>query len=198
MLVDGGMTTERSRLLEDDLVTIMKSLFSPDYDLYDKLMASKGCQLDTIADGFSNAVVEWKLYPDETPDLAADAPTRTRVRYLWNHPDKRNFQWSAFRPASTIFGFGMVLEYNSPDWPYQGVYSQLSMYIPASGRLQQEDGDRLSRSKDAVWFLVEGRFASGMQTRMRIELYYDSKVNTWIPIYIHLGNDGKHRPFPMI
>jgi hypothetical protein len=198
VLVDGGMSEERSVQLRQDVVTIFTSIFTPDFDRYHTLMTSKGCRFDTIADGFSNAVVGWSLYPDGTPELSASEPTRTRVRYLWNHPDERNFRWVAFRPGSVSFGFGMEYEYNSADWPYQGVYSQLSLYIPSTGRLMQEEGDRLSRSKDAVWVTVEGRFKSGMQTRMRIELYYDSLVKAWIPVYIHLGNDGKHRPFPMI
>lgn len=197
-IIEGGMTSERSAQLETDLATILTSLFTPDFDLYDKLLNTKGCQLDTIADGFSNAVIDWKLYPDDVPELAANAATKTRVKYLWNHPDERNFRWSAFRPASTTLGFGMVFQYNSPEWPHQGVYSQLSLYIPSSGRLREADGERLSRSKDAVWVMVEGKFASGMRTRMRIELYFDSNASTWIPVYIHLGNDGKHRPFPMI
>lgn len=196
-MVQEGMAETRAKHLSADLQIVLASAFTPDFDAYNRLMTSKGARLDKIADGFVQAMLDWKIYAEGTPDLAPTRPIDRRVRFMWNHPAERGMQWKTVRPSSLEVGFGLVAEANTPEWPYSGHYAQLSLYAPQSGRLTEADGKRLNKTKDAAWVMFEGQFASGMQTRMKINFYYDADALTWFPVTVVIGPDKNHRPFPM-
>ncbi len=161
-------------------------------------MTLQGASLDEIGSGFASAMVEWELYPSSTPELALALSLESRVRYLWNHPRERNVEIVSARLSSIKVGFGLVGEANTPEWPYAGHYAQLSLYSPKRGRLMEEEGTRISKTRDAAWIMFEGRFASGMTTRMKINFYFDVEVGDWVPLTVVFGTDGDHRPFPML
>jgi len=196
--VASGMSEMKATKLADDLLIILTSMIKPDFDAYDRLMTSKGAHLDKLAEGFTSAMLEWKIYPAETHALFAEKNISQRIRYIWNHPAERDVEWTALRPESLTIGFGLIAESNTPEWPYSGHYAQFSVYAPQSGRLKEKEGKILNQSKDSAWVMLEGRFTSGMQTRMKINFYYDEAAGTWIPIAVVFGTDQGHRPFPML
>jgi hypothetical protein len=153
-----GMAAEKAGRLGDDVSTVLTAIFAPDFDIYHRHMAARGLSLDEIASGFASAMLEWEIYPASAPELAPDRTVEEKIRYLWDHPRERDAAFESVRPSSLMVGFGLMAESNTPEWPYAGHYAQLSLYAPKGGRLTEEEGTRLSRSKDSAWIMLEGRF----------------------------------------
>lgn len=193
-----GMAEEKAARLGNDVSTVLTAIFAPDFDTYHRHMSARGLSLDKIASGFVSAMLEWEIYPSSAPELAAERTVEEKIRYLWNNPRERDAAFESVRPSSLMIGFGLMAESNTPEWPYAGHYAQLSLYAPKGGRLMEEEGTRISKSKDSAWIMLEGRFRSGMKTRMKLNFYFDEAAGVWIPVTAVFGTDGAHRPFPML
>jgi hypothetical protein len=196
----GGMSAEFANMLQADVQVVFESMFAPDFDVYRSLMESKGCRLDRLAAGFIKAMAEWRVYEEYPKEFESQWSAMEKVRFLWNHPGPRNVDWKEVRLDSVECGVGLTVTTGSAEWPYHGGYGQASLFAPSSGRLSNRRGTELDESGDwkAVWVSVEGRFASGMQTRLRINFYLDESINQWIPVTLIFGEDGEHKPFGMI
>lgn len=194
--IQAGLGLDTAHRLERDVAAILAAIFEPNFDTYDEVMYRKGLALDAMAPAYCEAMVEWKLYSRD--DLPVDMTTRDKVRHLWNNPARRNTEWHSVRLPSVRAGFGLVHEAETVEWPYAGAYSQLSLYAPLAGRLTVAEGMRINTTKESAWIMMEGRFASGMRTHIKINWYYDENGAGWVPITIVFGTDGAHRPFPML
>lgn len=193
---EAGLGADTADRLERDVAAVLGAIFEPNFDVFDEVMTRKGLALDEMASAYCEAMIEWSLYSHD--DLPATMTTRDKVRQLWNNPAPRSAEWRALRLSSVRAGFGLVHEAQTAEWPYAGSYSQLSLYAPLAGRLTVTEGMRISRTKESAWIMMEGKFASGMRTHVKINWYYDESGAGWVPITIVFGTDGAHRPFPML
>lgn len=196
--IANGLDEAKATQLSDDVGIILTALFTPDFQKYHHLMTSRGLALDAMATSLADQLIAWEFYPANTPELASDRPIEQRIAYVWNHPNERRVEWSSVRIPSLAVGFGLVIDGREHAWPYPGNYAQMSVYIPPHGRLTVTDGEAVNASKDSAWISIEGRFKSGMQTRTRINFYYDKSMANWVPLNIVFGTDGDHRPFPLL
>lgn len=193
-----GMEDIKATKLADDVAVVLQSVFAPDFEKYHAHMISRGCSLDAMATALTDQFIEWEFYTAATPELAPSQSIERRFAYVWNHAEERRADWSSVRLSSLAVGFGLVIEGEPSEWPYPGHYAQMSVYTPPNGRLSVTDGEAINESKDSAWLVIEGRFKNGMQTRARINFYYDNSLSNWIPLNIVFGTDGEHRPFPLL
>ncbi|MCC5787817.1 MAG: hypothetical protein JJU33_14080 [Phycisphaerales bacterium] len=196
--VELGQDEEKAAQLGRDAQTVLTAMFAPDFDTYHRHMTERGLFLDMVAATVAQRMVDREIYPDSVPELNFDAPLVTQVRYLWNHPRERGVEFESVRLSTLRVGFGLTTVAGTPDWPYMGEYGQGSLYAPRSGRLGGVERARLAETKDSAWVMIEGRFTSGMRTRMKIHFYLDSKAEVWVPVTVSFGTDGDFRPFPML
>ncbi len=196
--VEMGQDEEKAAQLGRDLQTILTAKFAPDFDTYHEHMTERGMSLDMIAGGFAEMMLEFELYSRSIPELAADAPVDGKIRHIWNNPRERGAAFESVRISSFNAGFGLAGRVNTLEWPYMGAIGQSSLYVPRSGRLSQQEGERLTQTKNSAWVMFEGRFSSGLQTRMRINFYFDADAEVWVPVTTSLGPDRNFRPYPML
>lgn len=195
--VQDGLSAQRAELLADDVAALFTAYFEPNFDAYYERMNANGLRLGP-SESFCKRMIEWTLYAKDDPGLASELPEVDRVRHLWNTPAVRRAEWQSVRPSSLLCGFGLVAQAGSAEFPSTGWYAQWSLFLPPSGPLSQVEGERLTQSKESAWILLEGRFAGGMQTHVRVNFYFDSGIERWVPITTVWGSDGMHRPFPML
>jgi hypothetical protein len=178
---------EQRGALRQEIALLVGEQMRPDFAAYTSRMASKGLEVDEMAEAFADLLLPG---PEEYRD---------RLKEAWDDPDSRLVRWDSVSPEAISAGLGLTTD-TGTDWPESSTHSQMSLFSPPGGRLSVEEAERIEGGEQrwrAVWVQVPVTL-SGMETHVRLILLYHQQSQQWIPLVIVIGTEPGRRVLPLL
>ena len=184
--------------LRQVLTSSLGALLTARGEGYLEEMHERGAELDrTMAIALGQEWNRWGLLESFEPDSAGDTKVFSA---LWTSASKRGMNLLALNLDNVSAGRGISAAMPSEAWPLGGVRSQLTLFVPPSGRLTKSAGEELDGGRRTAFVRLRVRFGNGLVGFLRVNYYVDGSTGRWFPLAISIGcdQDDEQWPFPLI
>lgn len=157
-----------------------------------------GAALDrAMAEGLG---AQWMSWGIGTPELGEAHKLDHRELFGMLHTAARANGLAIRRvwPESALLGRGdLVAELGSAEWPYPGMRAQQSLFVPAGGRLQEDEVSRLDEQARTAFLRITVEWSDGSVGLLRLNFAHVG--GRWTPITAAIASDSEdHWPWPIL
>jgi hypothetical protein len=178
--------------------TLGMYLHEPGVERYLDWQHESGAALDrAMAEGLGAQWVRWGI---GTPELGEARRLDDRELFGMLHTAARANRLAIRRvwPESARLGRGdLVAELGTADWPYPGMRTQQSLFVPAGGRLQEDEVSSLDEQGRTAFLRITLEWSDGSIGLLRLNFAHVG--GRWTPITAAIASDSEdHWPWPIL
>jgi len=196
------LDSESAARLAADSASLVGAILGKDFDLYADAMKAKGETLSRSAGAIAKDEFASSRYEDLPVKTLAAQPVEQQIRFLWEHPERRNFEWASLNVDRVRCGTGWMMsgDWTGPDLPgpaTEGVRGLLSIFEPPVGKHHLVSLAEAGTAESA-WVQFPVQLRNGVLTVVRITFVNDAARGEWYPLRMDLPHVTGPVPVPLI